>query len=233
MTSTQAKADSDWEELNHGETRPLIAANNRKIPLGRVDEARTGDENGLTHKRSLWTRYCELLEHDPVLVKSLTAFVIVGSGDLGAQGMENLRGTNHTVGLDWLRVARFGAIGLFGAPWSHYYFSYLDYYLPPTVQPFTRRTFLKVFIDQFIQAPILLFLMISGLSLLAMEGLDGVKKDIRDSFWTSLVANWKFWLPASFLNLAFVRPELRVLFLNCGFLVWIIILSMILNRDSK
>ncbi|GAX22362.1 peroxisomal membrane protein 2 [Fistulifera solaris] len=221
-------AENEWEYIN-GETRPLLR-NDRKVAVG-GDESDAASENRAA-KTSLWDRYCELLETHPLFVKSVTALFIVGSGDLCAQGVEHLRGTNHSASVDWLRVARFGAIGFFGAPWSHYYFSFLDHYLPPTEKPFTRRTFVKVLIDQFIQAPILLLLMISGLSLLQLNGIEGVKKSVRDTFWTSLVANWKFWITASFINLAFVRPEFRVLFLNCGFLIWIIILSIILNSES-
>lgn len=226
MTTMQEDlSDNDWEYLN-SETRHLLATH-RNNNVGVVDENKDAKK-----RKSLWSHYCELLEHHPVIVKSVTALFIIGSGDLCAQGIEHLTKNHHTAGVDWLRVARFGAIGLFGAPWSHYYFYYLDYYLPPTEEPFTQRTFVKVIIDQFIQAPLLLLLMICGLSLLALDGLDGMKKAVRDSFWTSLVANWKFWLTASFVNLAFVKPELRVLFLNCGFFVWIIILSIILNSDS-
>lgn len=223
----QETAKDDWEYIN-GESSSLLKNDRRVAREGNDDDAADASA-----RKSLWSQYCELLEHHPLLVKSITAFFIVGSGDLGAQGVEHLRGTNHYAHVDWLRTARYGAIGLFGAPWSHYYFHYLDYYLPPSEKPFTRRTLLKVLIDQFVQAPLLLLLMICGLSLLQLTGIEGMKKSVRDSFWPSLVANWKFWITASFVNLAFVKPELRVLFINCGFLIWIIILSIILNKDTN
>ena len=96
-----------------------------------------------------WENYYSLLEQKPLLVKSVTAFFILGMADMCAQGIENLRGTSSFHGaVDWPRAARFGAFGLFGAPFSHYYFFYLDHYLKPTHDPFTRTTLLKVFIDQ-------------------------------------------------------------------------------------
>lgn len=96
-----------------------------------------------------WENYYSLLEQKPLLVKSVTAFFILGMADMCAQGIEHLRGTSSFHGaVDWPRAARFGAFGLFGAPFSHYYFFYLDHYLKPTPEPFTRTTLLKVFIDQ-------------------------------------------------------------------------------------
>jgi peroxisomal membrane protein 2 len=79
-----------------------------------------------------------------------------------------------------------------GAPWSHYYFHYLDTYIPPTPEPFTQTTAVKVFIDQFIQAPILLALMISLLSIMKGTGVDGVKTDMGDNYGASLIANCKY-----------------------------------------
>ena len=64
------------------------------------------------------------------------------------------------------------------------------------------------------------------------EGLTGIKNDMGNNYWTSLVANWELWVPASLVNMAFVRPELRVLYVNVVFFFWTIILSIILNRQQ-
>lgn len=139
-----------------------------------------------------WTDYNTIMEKHPVKIKSLTGFILLGLGDLCGQGVEHLRGTSSLVGVDWPRVSRFGVFGLLGAPWSHYYFQYLDTCLPPTPEPFTRTTALKVFIDQFIQAPILLAFMISSLSIMKGTGFEGVVKDMGDNYIMSLIANCKF-----------------------------------------
>jgi hypothetical protein len=41
----------------------------------------------------------------------------------------------------------------------------------------------------------------------------------------------KLWIPATIINIAFVKPALRVLYDNVIFLFWTIYLSMILNGD--
>jgi peroxisomal membrane protein 2 len=143
---------------------------------------------------SWWERYVTLVEKHPLLVKSITATIILGGADLCGQGLEHLRSTNTATdiaGVDWFRAARFAAFGLFGAPWSHYYFHWLDHYLPPSSEPWTGTTAVKVFIDQFIQAPILLGIMICALSLMKGQGISGAKRDMRDNFVDSLIANCK------------------------------------------
>ena len=62
-----------------------------------------------------------------------------------------------------------------------------------------------------------------------MEGIEGVKHDMSINYRVSLFANWKLWVPASLVNMAFVKPELRVLYVNVVFFFWTIILSLILN----
>jgi hypothetical protein len=42
----------------------------------------------------------------------------------------------------------------------------------------------------------------------------------------------KLWLPASLVNIAFVKPMLRVLYVNVVFFFWTIILSIMLNSSK-
>jgi hypothetical protein len=150
-----------------------------------------------------WKEYNRLLESNPIEVKAITATFILSFADFIAQVIEHVTtsiSTNPTTNnidhdnvflFDWLRTIRFGVFGCIGAPWSHFYFFYLDKYLPPTDNPCTVTTAIKVFIDQFIQAPILLALMISSLSLMSGVGLNGMKYDLRSNYVDSLIANCK------------------------------------------
>ena len=45
--------------------------------------------------------------------------------------------------------------------------------------------------------------------------------------------NWVVFLPATFINLAYLPNELRVLFLNGVFFFWVIFLSLTVNADSE
>lgn len=138
-----------------------------------------------------WNDYVSAVESHPVLTKSATAIGIFLSADLSAQSLEHFRGTSVLTGVDWPRAARFAAFGLFGAPWSHFYFYWLDHYFPPSDQPCSSTTVVKVCIDQFIQAPILLALMIVALSLMKGDGLFGAKRALGKTFVIALIANCK------------------------------------------
>jgi len=179
-----------------------------------------------------WIEYNLHLDQWPVVVKSVTAFLVLGLGDGSAQAGQHFVGTGggeHSMHWDYLQSLRFGVFGLIGAPWSHYYYHLLDSALPPTPRPCSWTTAFKVFIDQFIQAPIALFFIIWGLDLMKGVVVEGEKQDLQLHYWESLVANWKLWLPASILNIAFVEPRHRVLFVNIVFFLWIIVLSVMLN----
>lgn len=138
-----------------------------------------------------WDDYVSAVERRPLLTKSLTAVIIFSVADASAQGLEHARGVATPDAFDWLRCARFAAFGLFGAPWSHFYFMWLDKCLPPSENPWSITTLQKVFIDQFVQAPILLAIMICALSLMKGEGFIGMKQDMSGSFLAALIANCK------------------------------------------
>jgi hypothetical protein len=169
-----------------------------------------------TIPKKLWQRYSDLIDRRPLITKAITATILFLLADLIAQGIEHLLGrvpidqdvdsstTNDMIvcGINVPRVARFAAFGLIGAPWSHYYFQYLDRWLPPSEQPWTVRTFTKVIIDQFIQAPLLLAIMIGALSLMKGEGFRGVSHALHDNFRATLIANCMFFsLSKTLINL--------------------------------
>ena len=94
------------------------------------------DEPSCTSR--VWALYFEALQRRPLLVKSITAVILMGCSDLLAQGVEHLRGIGGP--LDWMRVSRFTVFGLIGSPWTHYYYDWLDAVLPPTPYPWTWTT---------------------------------------------------------------------------------------------
>ncbi|KAL3935279.1 MAG: hypothetical protein SGBAC_009168, partial [Bacillariaceae sp.] len=187
----------------------------------------------------LWEAYYAALLKHPLLVKSLTAFVLLGFADVIAQCFERIRDKEAAVlALNLYRVARFGFFGLAGAPWTHYYYGWLDTVLPPTQNPWTWTTaselpilfVFKVIIDQFLQAPALLAVMIMGMALMEGRGISGVKVDMENQYVIALIKNWELWIPATVVNIAFVKPDLRVLYDNLVFFFWTIFLSMLLNQ---
>lgn len=191
-----------------------------------------------------WTAYNDALQANPLLVKSLTAGLILGAADLAGQALEGVtakadsdkKGTSppsSTASLDLARTARFAFFGLvLQAPWNHFYYQLLDGAIPPTVEPWTPTTAVKTVIDQFVQAPIFTVLIFAFLGFLEGKSLEAVQKQLENDYRDTMIANWKLWVPATVINLAFVPPILRVLYLNVVFFFWSIFLSLKLNKDD-
>lgn len=179
-----------------------------------------------------WDSYNQALEASPLLVKSVTASVILGAADFTGQQLEKQSQPDKE--LDLGRVARFAFFGLvLQAPWNHFYYTLLDGALPPTPDPLTATTGIKVFIDQFIQAPIFTVLIFAFLGTLEGKSPEEVKKQLEADYTDTMLANWKLWVPATALNIGFCPPLFRVLFLNCVFFFWSIFLSLKLNSSDE
>ncbi|KAL7562196.1 hypothetical protein ACA910_013453 [Epithemia clementina (nom. ined.)] len=190
----------------------------------------------------LWTSYNAALEESPLLVKSVTAAVILGTGDLAGQALEAVRGGNDSTNdatqkdgfVDVARALRFAVFGLvLQAPWNHFYYLLLDGAIPPTEEPFTSTNFVKVVIDQFVQAPIFTVLIFVFLGILEGKQLESIQKQLETDYKETIVANWKLWVPATVVNIGFVPPILRVLYLNCVFFFWSIYLSLVINKKPE
>jgi hypothetical protein len=160
----------------------------RNVPLQMVD-------GGLLQEA--WTSYNIALEADPLLVKSLTACVILGAADLAGQTLEKALKENEgqdvsddNSSIDIARTVRFAFFGLvLQAPWNHFYYQFLDGVLPPTEEPFTATTGIKVVIDQFVQAPIFTVLIFAFLGLLEGKSLASVKQQLDNDYKDTMLAN--------------------------------------------
>ena len=98
---------------------------------------------------------------------------------------------------------------------NHAFYLLLDATFPPTPDPFTITTLEKVGIDQFIQAPIFTVVILGFFAVVEGKGLGFAKDQVKNELGGILVKNWSVFLPATFINIAYCPPELRVLFLNC------------------
>lgn len=127
-----------------GRTTELVAR--PRVPLHHTTASRA-----LSPKMTdLWSAYNVALVTQPLLTKSITAGVIIGAGDAAAQQIERKRTGENFDLVRYLRWAIFGLI--LQGPWNHAFYLLLDSALPPTPEPFTLVTLMKVGIDQFIQA---------------------------------------------------------------------------------
>ena len=185
----------------------------------------------------VWDSYNALLESSPLVTKSLTASVILGSADCAGQFIEKVTASRQgekEKELDLARVFRFFIFGLvLQAPWNHYYYLVLDGAIPPTAEPFSQSNIIKIIIDQFVQAPIFTVLIFVFLGALEGKTIEEIQQKLKDDYPETIVNNWKLFIPATAINIGFVPPILRVLYLNVVFFFWCIYLSLVLNKEEK
>ena len=126
-------------------------------------------------------------------IRSITAGVILGAADFAGQAIENSKSDGKKT-VDWARTARFAFFGfILQAPWNHFYYLLLDGALPPTEDPLTATTGIKVVIDQFVQAPIFTVLIFFFLGILEGKSVDDVKGQLDRDYKDTMLANWKLW----------------------------------------
>jgi peroxisomal membrane protein 2 len=141
-----------------------------------------------------WTAYNSALEASPLVVKSVTACVILGAADLAGQALESQQKEgDDDLEVDIARTVRFAFFGLvLQAPWNHFYYNLLDGTIPPTEEPWTVTNGIKVAIDQFIQAPIFTVLIFAFLGLLEGKSVESIKNQLDEDYVDTMSANCKY-----------------------------------------
>ncbi|CAN0097989.1 unnamed protein product [Ectocarpus sp. 4 AP-2014] len=181
----------------------------------------------------LWDSYLHALETAPLLTKSITAGCIFPAADAVAQRFDNKGQDDEELQQQWdiARTLRWLFFGFaIQAPWNHFFYVLLDGALPPTPDPLSTTTAVKVLIDQFVQAPIFTVVIFGVLGLLEGKAVADIREQLDQDYKSTMLANWGVFVPAAVVNLAFCPPELRVLFLNVVFFGWTIFLSTVVSK---
>jgi len=146
---------------------------------------------GISGISEAWDAYDQALEANPLIVKSVTASIILGAADLAGQAFEKQqRDDDKDSEIDWARAVRFAIFGLvLQAPWNHFYYLLLDSKIPPTEEPFSPTNAMKIVIDQGLQAPVFTVLIFVFLGLLEGKGRDEIQKQLKNDYPDTLVAN--------------------------------------------
>lgn len=184
-----------------------------------------------------WNRvrrqYENYLDERPVVTKALTSACLTMVGDFVGQCIEQYRLESESLHFNLVRLVKFSLMGLsLQAPLTHYWYVILDYYFPPTPEPWTTTTFLKFALDQLFYGPFLTLLVIIYLGIWGESSWLGIREQVEVEYWRTLVDNWKLWVPATLINMAYVPPAYRVLYCNIIFFVWSIYLSLFLNTPG-
>ncbi|CAM9490485.1 unnamed protein product [Phaeothamnion confervicola] len=214
---------------------------------GVAEKIRGGQTAPAAPRGGLWGRYQSALSARPLRTKMITSGAISVLGDIISQtttlgGGFAVSGTT----IDLRRLILYGIVGSTYVPVAiHYWFDFLNRLAQnKEVSKHVRGKFptalFMLSIDQTIGTALMNFgffvihgflLALANNRLFPIAGVArGIEGKLNAEFWSVMVANWKIWPLANFVNFAFVPLELRVLFANVVAIFWNAILSASVNR---
>lgn len=155
--------------------------------------------------------YTRLLHQQPLRTKATTSAFISGVGDCTCQVLIEKREVP-----EMRRLAIFAALGGFlVGPMLHTWYSAL-YRIVPGTSPASIAQ--RLVLDQLFFAPAFIPLFLT--SLLMLEGAETPLRQTQATWWPTVLANWKLWIPAQLVNFAVVPPHFQVLFANGVAVAW-------------
>lgn len=174
---------------------------------------------------SLMASYLQNLYLYPVRTKSITSCALGTTASIASQLM-----AGDTVKLD--PVLAFGLYGLiFGGSVPHYFYDLLERIFPEEVVAFPLAK--KLLFERLIFAPLMQAFSLYTLARFEGKNHPAAVKQLYALYTTVLKANWKWLTLFQIINLAFVPPMLRVLFMNFVGLGWAIFLANKRRQNQK
>ena len=189
-----------------------------------------GGGDGGSGGGGLWALYLGLLESNPLATKCFTSGILNAAGDLFAQFMfENAA----EKGTDWRRAGVFTFLGaVLVGPALHLWYGSLSKIVAATGATGTAAAGVSLALDQLAFAPCFLAVFIA--SLFTIEGnADAVVPKLKQDWGTTVVNNWKVWVPFQFLNFRFVPVNLQVGAANVIALAWNTYMSYVSHLAVK
>ena len=131
------------------------------------------------------------------------------SGDVMQQTYQRRKKPN--ISWNTKRSMHMAASGLVVGPLCHYWYLYLDRWLPGRS---LRVVIKKLAMDQLICSPLYIASFLWTTCLLENKSWKDFKKECTGKGWRLYFAEWVVWTPAQFVNFCFLPPKFRVLYDN-------------------
>lgn len=174
---------------------------------------------------NLVAAYLQNLYMNPIRTKSITCCIVGTAGSIASQVVagESLR-------LD--PILAFGAYGLlFGGTIPHYFYELVERLFPEDVVAFPLVK--KLLIERLIYAPIIQAFSLYTLARFEGKNHKAAMKQLSALYMPVLEANWKWLTLFQIINLAFIPPILRVLFMNLVGFGWAMFLATKKRQQSQ
>lgn len=174
---------------------------------------------------NLIATYLQNLYLHPIKTKAITSCIVGTAGSVASQLVagESLR-------LD--PVLAFGLYGLaFGGTIPHYFYEFLERLFPEDLIAFPLAK--KLLFERLIFAPLMQAFSLYTLARFEGKNHSAALKQLKALYLTVLEANWKWLTLFQVINLAFIPPMLRVLFMNLVGFGWAMFLATKRRQQSQ
>ncbi|CAG5051245.1 unnamed protein product [Parnassius apollo] len=174
---------------------------------------------------NLVAAYLQNLYLHPIKTKAITSCVVGSAGSIASQLV-----AGQTLKLD--PILAFGLYGLaFGGTIPHYFYEFLERLFPEDVVAFPLAK--KLIFERIIFAPIMQAFSLYTLSRFEGKNHKAALKQLFALYSKVLEANWKWLTLFQIINLAFIPPMLRVLFMNIVGFGWAMFLATKKREQSQ
>lgn len=165
-----------------------------------------------------WVAYNELLDEQPILVKSLTSFVGFMLGDILSQVIV---GDPYSA-IRTLHLVMYGVI--MDGPCGHFWYTTLDKNVFPEDPVSTKAIVAKTTMDQLIWGPFITAVFFAFIR--TVQGHpDQIIPTIQVELVPTILASYALWPVAHAINFRFIPSSQRILYINCVQIVWTAYLS--------
>ncbi|XP_033111665.1 mpv17-like protein 2 isoform X1 [Anneissia japonica] len=173
-----------------------------------------------------------------LVTNTVTCCSLLGVGDLIEQTREIRRNKKNDVAqgklhsshsYDWKRTGRMAAIGFMLGPINHYWYLYLDRFLPGTSG---RMVLKKILLDQIVAAPFFNASFIIGIGVLEGKPLSENIENFKCKFPTLYLIDCFVWPVTQSINFLYVPSRYRVLYVNTVVVFWDIFMSYVQHDTS-
>ena len=175
--------------------------------------------------------YSRKLDTHPLLTKCISSGLVAGSGEVLGQYIQYRKQSPQSRwNWDMARTGRFVILGfVLVAPVCHVWYGSLMERIPGNG---VKQIVTRVFLDQFVFAPLFLPTWLLNLWMLEGKSVDYVAEEMPIKV-PIVVANWALWIPAQTINLGFVPSKYQVLFSNIVAVSWNTYLTLITHENAE
>ncbi|CAG4937978.1 mpv17-like protein 2 [Colias croceus] len=163
-----------------------------------------------------------------LFTNSITSGGFMVLGDLIQQEIE-FHGNLLPSRYDWARTARMFIIGTCMGPLHHFYYIYLDKFLPHTDLKTVGK---KILNDQLLASPATILCFFYGLGFLEGKKISESTEEIKEKMAYVYIGDCLFWPPIQFINFYYLPTQYRVFYINIATMVYNVFLSFMKHYDQ-